>query len=300
MSYRYRIEDSVEANISRIIAEQIDRALFDLTPSGMQHHDGIHQARKRFKKIRSALRLARPALGDWYGRGNDLFRSAGRKLSGLRDLQAMIDTCDSLHRYYQRQVKSALFAPIRAALVADLDTASRHEGALMQAAEEVAGMLREARDHLSGVSFEAEGFEAIGGGLIREYKRGVKSFAAARAQPSDDRYHQWRKRAKDYWYHMRLLRDMWPRIINGYRKAADELSHLLGDDHDLAVLHDRIAQQPELLSRPRDRAMFDELIGMRQAELRAQALPLGMRLYAETPSAARKRYEIYWQAWSGS
>ncbi len=39
------------------------------------------------------------------------------------------------------------------------------------------------------------------------------------------------------------------------------------------------------------------LIERRQGELLAAALPLGARLYAETPSRFAARLQVYWRAW---
>jgi hypothetical protein len=48
--------------------------------------------------------------------------------------------------------------------------------------------------------------------------------------------HEWRKRAKDLWYHHRLLKDAWPGPVKAFADEADQLGKLLGDDHDLATL----------------------------------------------------------------
>lgn len=300
MSYRYRITESTHQNLRRIITEQIDRALLDMTAEHVHNADGVHQARKRFKKIRSMLRLCRPALGDFYSHANDLFRDAGHRLSATRDLEAMIETCDKLHEHFGRQVKNQLFSPIHRKLSNRLEELKGHEGELMQAADEVSAMLTELRAQVAEVELDADGFAAIGGGLKREYRRGRNAFKQAFRQPSAQTFHSWRKRAKDYWYHIRLLRDMWPRVINGYRRSCDELAGVLGDEHDLAVLHDHIVQNPDLLPEKTDREMFDDLIGIRQSELRAAAQPMGMRLYAEKPDAFCARFERYWHAWAST
>ncbi len=298
MSYRYRITETTELNFKRIASDQLDRALLDLIPENIRQNDGVHQARKRFKKIRSLLRLCRPALADSYTSLNDSFRQAGRKLSAMRDREAMIETCDDLHDHFGSQVKTKVFSPIRDVFSEQLEKLRSNDGEIMQAAAEVSEKLHTTRDHIRSIECSAEGFAVIGGGLAREYKRGKKAFEDAYENPSAEHFHSWRKRAKDYWYHMRLLRDMWPRVINGYRKACDDLSSLLGDDHDLAVLHEHITQNPSLMPNSTDRGVFDDLIRLRQSELRAQARPLGVRLYAEKPRELCARFEQYWLAWN--
>ena len=54
------------------------------------------------------------------------------------------------------------------------------------------------------------------------------------------RWHDWRKRAKDVWYQLRLLQDTWPDVMKAMAGQASQLSDLLGDDHDLAVLSTKL------------------------------------------------------------
>ncbi len=75
-----------------------------------------------------------------------------------------------------------------------------------------------------------------------------------------------------------------------------ELTELLGDHHDLAVLAEDLGGRPEL----GDRAPFEAAIERRQEQLLDAALELGARLYAEKPKAFAKRIERYWRAWRRS
>jgi hypothetical protein len=47
----------------------------------------------------------------------------------------------------------------------------------------------------------------------RSYRRGRKAFDSGREQPDEQRFHEWRKRVKDYWYHTRLLHRIWPALM---------------------------------------------------------------------------------------
>jgi hypothetical protein len=90
-------------------------------------------------------------------------------------------------------------------------------------------------------------FSAVAGGLCKTYGRGRNALHAAYAEPSDESFHEFRKRAKYHWYHLRLLRRIWRDMLGVQREAADELSDLLGDDHDLAVLRNTLLAEPERL-----------------------------------------------------
>ena len=71
-------------------------------------------------------------------------------------------------------------------------------------------------------------------------------------------------------------------MLKAQGKAAHELSDLLGDDHDLAVLAERIRGGTFV-----DDAAILDLVARRRATLQDEALRLARRLYAEPPKAYR-------------
>src|SRR5262249_46053160 len=74
-------------------------------------------------------------------------------------------------------------------------------------------------------------------GLILTYRQSGKTMGAAYDDPVAENYHEWRKQAKYHHYHMTLLCDLWRPVTHSLEKETDDLSDLLGDDHNLDVLH---------------------------------------------------------------
>lgn len=81
--------------------------------------------------------------------------------------------------------------------------------------------------------------------------------------------------------------------------AVDDLLELLGQDHDLAVLHDLVARGELRLAEEfdYDTTPLLKLLDRRRAELQKMTHPWGLRLYAETPSCLTGRWEAYWRIW---
>jgi CHAD domain-containing protein len=117
----------------------------------------------------------------------------------------------------------------------------------------------------------------------------------ASADPSAENVHQWRKRAKDLWYQLRIVHDAWPELLGETVDQAHDLADLLGDHHDLAILADDLRTRNDL----DDRGAFEDAIEKRQEELLEAARRIGRRLYAEKPKAFRRRIKRYWVAWRG-
>jgi hypothetical protein len=107
--------------------------------------------------------------------------------------------------------------------------------------------------------------------------------------------HEWRKRTKDLWYHLRLLRPIASGTLRGQADEAHRLSDLLGDDHDLSVLAGAVrSATPEI---PADVDAVLGLTGYHRRELEVEAFFLGDRVYAESPKAFERRMGRYWKAW---
>jgi CHAD domain-containing protein len=76
-------------------------------------------------------------------------------------------------------------------------------------------------------------------GFKRIHRRGRRAYRAARRQPSTENPHELRKRTKYLWYAAQIVRAAAPKKMKRLARRADELSNLIGEDHDLAVLAQR-------------------------------------------------------------
>jgi CHAD domain-containing protein len=133
--------------------------------------------------------------------------------------------------------------------------------------------------------------------IKRVYKRGYKGFNRAMEQPNSENLHEWRKRVKYLWYHLRILKPIWPNLMKAFAKETHQLADYLGDDHDLAVLRNLLSNQPDSI---RNNPNYNELLGClkgRRAQLQFKAKYLGKRIYSESPDTFIERLDTYWQTW---
>jgi CHAD domain-containing protein len=112
-----------------------------------------------------------------------------------------------------------------------------------------------------------------------------------------EHFHQWRKRAKDLYYQVRLLCRIWPEQMDAIESELEQLGDFLGNAHDLFLLAGPEAAK-ELPKEPKEET--EALIALalkRQKQLQMQALALGAKLYAEKPASFCKRLKRYWRRW---
>lgn len=251
-----------------IFVQQIAAALAELDAS----NPNVHGARKQLKRARATLRLLQPAIGDDRYRGeNAVARDAARPLSRARDDEALKEALQELLDHFgqdapgvhlghnSHKVSGAQIAKIRAALESSSTRAAAWP-------------------------LDSEGWDCIETGLRATYRRARRALRHARKDRATEDLHEWRKQTKYLWHQLQILT---PLAAGPIGELADEFHHLadyLGDEHDLAVVRERVRASGELQA----------LIDSRRDELQEKALALGERLYADKSKPFVQRLAAYW------
>lgn len=288
MAYRFKLGEPFDEGTRRIAIEQIERAQALLQETG-DHAVAVHETRKSLKRLRALLRLVRPAIGESVFKDeNARLRDIGLSLSGARDRHVLLETLNKL------ATSNGLG---RRSLVDDLRHAiasANGEGTPLTMQQGHA-RLSEAKKRIAHLSIEGSGFDVVGAGLERSYRRARLALAEAYARPSDEVFHEWRKGAQAHWRQMTLLARAWPEYIGARALEARNLSQLLGDDHDLALLVAFVHSDAAGISKERA-AVVEKAARRRQGELRDIARPHGDRLFAESPKRLRRNIATFWTA----
>ena len=297
MAYKLKGGEGFASGLRRIAAEEIDAAIAQLQGRGDPDVDkAVHDARKRLKKTRAALRLAREDIGNSVRRReNVVMRDAARRLSGARDAQVLIETLDDVSQRTGLSLPADGVAALRSQLVAARERKLAEIGSSGGAAAEAADELSSVRERIESWPLDDEGFESASRGLERIHSRGRDAMRDAFEKGDDEAWHEWRKRVKDLWYSLRVVCPVAPVQLGGMVKEADELSDVLGDHNDVAVLRAALDQHGDALE-PGHSELIRAALDRRRDDLRLAAEPLARRLYAERPKAFARRLRAYWNA----
>lgn len=294
MGYVIQRNESVIKALRRVATEQIDRALQETAADGLERNEAVHQARKRCKKIRALLRLVRPAFEPSYAEENAWYRDAARELSWVRDAQSVLDTHVALVQRHGEQLDAAAMAQVTAWLTQRRDAVAADRDKMDVAIARFRQRLEQGRDRVQDWSLRDRGFDAVAGGVLETHRRGRRAMAQAYAAPSTEHFHEWRKRVKYHWYHMRLLRNLHPTMVRAQRDQADRLGECLGEEHDLAVLSALLAEADGQWPVDTTETLL-ALAQQRRQQLRERARRPGALLYCEKPKRLRQRLACYWQ-----
>jgi CHAD domain-containing protein len=294
--YRLKPCEPVPEGVKRIVREEVDAAARHLSGQGETDRDeAIHEARKNVKKIRGVLRLMRAEFGQAYRLETTFFRDVGQRLAQFRDAGAMIETLDALRRKYRRELGRGGLAALRRTLILRKKQAEKRAG-IEEVLREIAAELCQSAPRISAWPLSSDGFAAISPGLEATFHRGRKALARARKHPLPENYHEWRKRVKDHWYQIRLLEGVWDGTMPAYERRLKDLETWLGEDHNLVVLQDRVAAEPEFYGEASEIELFGKLIGKDHKELRTEALALGARIYSPKQRHFVRELHHMWDA----
>jgi CHAD domain-containing protein len=295
-SYRLKTKESPAAGIRRIALGRAGKALDELGAADEGELSAtIHGVRKDLKKLRALARLVRDELGEKrFKAENRRYRDAGRLLSESRDAEVKLETLAGLRKRFGDDFPGRDGESWERALERERDQvgdAARGETAAR--IEEAKKAVEKGRERILAWPLEADSWQLVEAGLSQSYRRGGRAMKAVQAKPKAENVHEWRKRAKDLWYQLRIVRNAWPGLLQESADQIHELTDLLGDHHDLAVLAEDLEDRQGVDAREALR----DLIEKRQEETLSSALDLGRRIYAEKPKAFRRRLAAYWSAW---
>ncbi|REK12479.1 MAG: CHAD domain-containing protein [Actinobacteria bacterium] len=209
----------------------------------------VHEARRSSKRIRAVLRLIRYELGDQIFKFEDRWmRDTAKLVSPVRDAAALVESVDVLDRIYGHLLVDGALAGTRQRLDVRrgrLEMRVMEDPAIVvtvvEKLEKAHGRYANwpvdpSAKHIYGVGIR-DSFEAIGPGLTHTYRRGRREMVSAYTETLDaSKFHEWRKSVKYLRHQMELLTPIWPEVVVGMAVTLERIGELLGQDHDLAML----------------------------------------------------------------
>jgi CHAD domain-containing protein len=296
MNYTLDLGASAQQNLHRLAAGQIDGALRALDeglrgmgktpPARAELHEGVHEARKRIKKLRGLLRLLRKPLGkSAFARENTYFREVARGLSELRDATALIEALDALEAA-EPELPGATLAELRQALIARRHRSFSEDEIILEIVRRADAKLRAGRQRVAAWTLAREDLAAIAPGFARSYRQARRAMRAALKRDDDELRHEWRKRAKYHLYHVRLVEPLAPGWARKRRLRLESLSDALGEERDLAQLATWLEEAGAEV--PGQRAIASAIDRQRKGK-RLRAEVVGARLFEGGAKKLRKR-----------
>jgi CHAD domain-containing protein len=293
MAFQLDPAKDIGSNVRALGAVQVDRVLKRLAIKSEQAR-AVHEARKTMKRLRALLRLIKPALDKKTFRANeDQLKEIGRSLSGARDIQAMLECIVRL----EAAEPEAAQEPVGIALKRQLEIlqADAERPLPGKSGTGLRKQLRLVRKAFAGFKIEADGADIIFTSIRKDYAAARDAFHHAYEADRDEAFHEWRKLVQRHWRQLLLIEAGWPSMIRPHIDTVHELADVLGDEHDLYMLAERIGNAETPLGSRKQINAYLALCRKRQDMLRVRAKLLGERLFHEKPASIAARLAAYWR-----
>ncbi|HEY5889968.1 MAG TPA: CHAD domain-containing protein [Acidimicrobiia bacterium] len=306
--FRLGVSEPLPVGLKRLTTNELANAASRFYDGEEAFATAVHGARKSTKRVRAVLRLVRSDLGKKvYAYEYNEMRAVSRRIASVRDSFVAVECIDTLDRLYGHLLADGMLEETRQNLdlkrrnvelramedpelvLSVVETFERAHGRyanwpIDQSSRPVYG---------SGVRDE---FAAIRPGLKQSYRRGRNRMVRAYSDPTVVKFHEWRRSVKYLRHQMEILTPLWPEVVVGMAVTLERVGEILGQDHDLAMLTQRLAADPSLCPDPALRSLILAIANQRRSDLQTAARILGRRVFAERPDAITGRYEVYWES----
>jgi CHAD domain-containing protein len=292
MAFRLRLTESVPDGLRRLAKNELGSISKHLHGATHPRDDAIHEARKSVKKVRAILEVVDGDRGRGLGKSSKRLQAISRRLSALRDADAMLEILQKLRSHDGHALSPRTFARVSRRLTAhkqSLRKAVNRKSTWRHLDQSVRKIRRSVRQWEP-----AHGqFGALAAGIRLSHRRGRKAMARARQRQGADDFHEWRKQMKALWYELRLVEDASPRIRRDVI-ALHRAESWLGDEHNMVVLCEELSKDGSICDGRVDLDRMRLAADRYQCELREKALARAKRIYAR---GSREYAEIIGRAW---
>jgi len=295
MAYKWEIGEKIPDGIERLMKELVDFTLEQLKDESNDRDEAVHDARKSFKKLRAILRLVRFEIGEEeYQKQNMFYRDLARQLSPLRDAFVLVEIMDNLIKELDDKDLKKVAKIIRKDLNSEFLKTKEAFWSTGEAVSEVIAALEAERDKVGQIGIERDSFKVFQKGLDKIYRQGQGRMEIAYANvPASEGFHDWRKRVKYLWYQLRIIESVYPAELVAINNQLDQLSDLLGNAHDLAVLYEKIEDHPETQDGTGRQLLA--YLDHKRGELEASARPFGEAIYTMDSKDFIKQIKNWWK-----
>ena len=291
MAYRIKRKERVGTGIRRILRQQLGRAVEAARDRDGVQEERVHEVRTRLKRSRAALELigAGRARAPSVNKKTDRrLRDLGRRLARPRDIVVQAQTFRILGTRLSRELPAGLLERVRDVgeqLRRQAGRKIRGEGAAPHgpgaaaaapAAAQVPGQARPARDR--------EGDHA-------HVPPARRALADVHADPTPERFHEWRKRVKLLSNELKIIGRAVPELATRYALKVEKLGEILGQVHDLDCAAATTARHPRWFGSDADCEAVRGLVAEHRVVLEREAFALATGVFAGRARDVRELVE---------
>jgi CHAD domain-containing protein len=293
MSLRLDPAGLPHAEISTLMLEQTVRTGETLMGAFDDPHKGVHEARKRIKKIRALLSLMRSADPSFYKVEDRRWRDTARLLAGPREASALVETVDRFIAEFPEANRRGELDGIRTVLDGRRGKLAGDAAALRPAVGAAILSCAEAGEAVRDWSLprgRRDMAKVLARGVRRSWKEADAAAALASRREREDDFHDLRKAVKRHAAHLALLRDIWPGDVADRRGRIEALGDRLGELNDIYVMTTATKASREGFADETEIAFFRELLESKRQALAGEIVEAAEALFSDRPRRLKRHF----------
>jgi CHAD domain-containing protein len=132
---------------------------------------------------------------------------------------------------------------------------------------------------------------------VRTYRDARRALAKVHADPTSDRFHDWRKQVKLLSNELRIVGRAVPELATRYLDKVEKLGEILGQIHDLDCAAATTEKHPRWFGSDADCEAVRGLVAEHRVVLEREAFALAAGVFAGRPRDVRELVETGWESW---
>lgn len=298
MAFRIRPDRPFTAEFRSVAQRQLEHAIHFLEAQPDGPHEAIHDARKKFKRVRALYRLTHSDAKKFRQTENERIRLMAKTLSTVRDATALVETVNYLASEAGSPEEVAALASASKALIDRRDRIASEESDLPAKMAAAAQTCREAIEALHDLELDdspRKTARRLSMAWRKELSRAAADLVACQEGADAEAFHDLRKVGQTYWMHLSLLSDLWPSALKAKQREAKTLVDILGHEHDLSVLTQVVNENPDLFGDSDTLALLIGAIIAHQQALRQKAIEQARLVFADDADTEAARIALLWR-----
>lgn len=268
--------------LKRRLADEIAAARATLADPALPREAVVHRVRRCLKRARNLWFVLEPVAGDREGRARRV-RECARLLADARDADVMAAEARRLADD-GRDDEAARFARVCADRAAEAHLRTPDFAA-------VDARLRACEADVQSLPRVFPAGRLLHEGLVVTYRRGRRIWRDLDDGAGDETLHEWRRHVARRRHLSELVPFAASSTAPSLRDDLGRLGDVLGEEHDLAVMSERVVDDAGLTAGEADRTALLARFARRRKALRKEALELGEDLYGARTRAFERELE---------
>jgi CHAD domain-containing protein len=240
MDYQFNNNEPCEVQIRNVLVQQTGSAVALLDHYEQDPLASVHQTRQHFKRIRSLLRLVRNTDPYVYAIENRLFRDEGRRLSPIRDDDAIGLLLDTLLAEHSNEHPHEL-AILESLIAADIERDKRQNaGTYRSIVYAILEELEYALKRYAVLELRPISTAEVLAVLEQTLHEAREAYRVACLEDTADHFHSWRKQMKHATHQLRLCAELPHGHAADYADDFKIVADTLGRHQDLSIMLERL------------------------------------------------------------